>query len=195
MPPSQEPSTRDRLIAAARDAFLEQGYQTTSVAAIARRAGLTTGAIYSNFPNKAALLAEAIALEGLALWGAGFARAAELDDPLDRAVEINTNVIAGEGRSVDRLILDGWVGSLHDAETSEQVRRNLDSIEAALRAQVEAGLAHDDLDEDVDVDALVAFLEALAMGGLVRRSLGRPQPNTNDVERLLRRLFSSLGSG
>ena len=39
MPPSQEPSTRDRLIAAARDAFLEQGYQTTSVAAIARRAG------------------------------------------------------------------------------------------------------------------------------------------------------------
>jgi len=194
VPSSQDQSTRDRLIVAARDSFLEQGYQTTSVAAIARRAGLTTGAIYSNFPNKAALLAEAIALEGLALWGVGLARAAELDDPLDRAVEINTNAIAGAGRSVDRLILDGWVASLHDAETGEQVRRNLDSIAAAVRSQVAAGLERGEIAEDTDVEALVAFLEVLVMGGLVRRSLGRPQPDRSAVEHLLRRLFSSLGS-
>lgn len=54
-------STRQRLLVAATEVFLEKGYDGTRVAEIARRAGLTTGAIYGNFGSKADLLTAALA--------------------------------------------------------------------------------------------------------------------------------------
>src|SRR3954451_12074125 len=54
-------STRQRLLDAATEVFLENGYDGTRVAEIARRAGLTTGAIYGNFESKAELLTAALA--------------------------------------------------------------------------------------------------------------------------------------
>ena len=54
-------STRQRLLEAATEVFLEKGYEGTRVAEIARRAGLTTGAIYGNFENKSDLLTAALA--------------------------------------------------------------------------------------------------------------------------------------
>src|SRR5947208_216480 len=56
-----EPLTiRERLLDAAADVFAEQGYDRARVQDIARRAGLSTGAIYGNFRDKADLLADAI---------------------------------------------------------------------------------------------------------------------------------------
>src|SRR5687767_15926988 len=65
-------STRERLLAAATAVFCERGYDGAGVQEIARRAGLTTGAIYANFRGKADLLFEAI----------GARSASELDDLL-----------------------------------------------------------------------------------------------------------------
>jgi AcrR family transcriptional regulator len=48
----QQAETRDRLLDAASALFAERGFSGTSVAAIADRAGVTTGAIYSNFAGK-----------------------------------------------------------------------------------------------------------------------------------------------
>ena len=62
--PDDGPTAADpigaRLLAAAAEVFAEQGYAGTRVAEIARRAGLTTGAIYSRYRGKAELLAAAI---------------------------------------------------------------------------------------------------------------------------------------
>src|SRR5436309_5769611 len=52
--------TRERLIDAAAAVFAERGYDRAGVQEIARRAGLTTGAIYSRFTGKAELLQAAI---------------------------------------------------------------------------------------------------------------------------------------
>lgn len=49
---------RADLVAAARSAFLTKGYGASSLAAIARAAGYTKGAIYSNFGGKEELFAE-----------------------------------------------------------------------------------------------------------------------------------------
>ena len=49
-------ATRDRLLDAAAAVFAEKGYDGAGVPEIARRAGLTTGAIYSRFTGKAELL-------------------------------------------------------------------------------------------------------------------------------------------
>jgi AcrR family transcriptional regulator len=44
--------THERLLAAAREVFLQRGFHAASVAEIAERGGYTTGAIYSNFGGK-----------------------------------------------------------------------------------------------------------------------------------------------
>ena len=49
-------STRERLTAAARREFLEYGYRGASLRRIAAAAGVTTGAIYGCFKDKAVLL-------------------------------------------------------------------------------------------------------------------------------------------
>ena len=51
---------RERLIEAATEVFAERGYDGAAVSRVARRAGVTTGAIYAIFANKAELLLEVI---------------------------------------------------------------------------------------------------------------------------------------
>ena len=57
---SRDVSVRERLVAAAAEVFAERGYEGARVQEIVRRAGLSTGAIYTNFRNKADLLLAAV---------------------------------------------------------------------------------------------------------------------------------------
>jgi AcrR family transcriptional regulator len=52
-----EPGVRERLVVAAVDLFTEQGYDATTVAQIARRAGTTRSTFFRYFPDKRELLA------------------------------------------------------------------------------------------------------------------------------------------
>ena len=47
-----ERSTRDRILAAAKEEFLSKGYQGAGLREIAKKAGVTTGALYGYFKNK-----------------------------------------------------------------------------------------------------------------------------------------------
>lgn len=49
--------TRERILRAARDLFVERGYEGTSMAQILSAAGITKGGFYFHFPSKAALAA------------------------------------------------------------------------------------------------------------------------------------------
>lgn len=62
--------TRERLLAAAEEEFLSLGYEKAGLRGICRRAGVTTGALYFFFPDKAGLFRELVGrvpgeLEGL----------------------------------------------------------------------------------------------------------------------------------
>jgi AcrR family transcriptional regulator len=52
-----EPGARERLVVAAVDLFAEQGYDTTTVAQIAERAGVTRSTFFRHFPDKREVLA------------------------------------------------------------------------------------------------------------------------------------------
>ena len=52
-----EPGARERLVLAAVDLFTEQGYDATTVAQIAARAGVTKSTFFRHFPDKRELLA------------------------------------------------------------------------------------------------------------------------------------------
>jgi len=49
-------ATRDRIVAAARQLFAEQGFDGTTTAAIAERAGVAEGTIFRHFASKRELL-------------------------------------------------------------------------------------------------------------------------------------------
>ena len=51
-----EPDARQRLVRAALDLFTEQGYDNTTVAQIAERAGLTKSTFFRHFPDKREVL-------------------------------------------------------------------------------------------------------------------------------------------
>src|ERR1700684_1495682 len=51
-----EPGARERLVAAAVDMFAEQGYDATTVAQIAERAGVTRSTFFRHFSDKRELL-------------------------------------------------------------------------------------------------------------------------------------------
>ena len=54
--PRWEPGVRERLVVAAADLFTEQGYDATTVAQIAKRAGTTKSTFFRYFPDKREVL-------------------------------------------------------------------------------------------------------------------------------------------
>lgn len=70
--PTQRPgreSVRERLLDAAADEFTENGYAAAKLQDIARRAGFTKGAVYSNFDSKRALFAELLSKRSIEIAG------------------------------------------------------------------------------------------------------------------------------
>lgn len=58
--PRCRPETRDRLLTAVDELLAEHGWAACTLQAVARRAGLTTGAVYSTFGSRGALVAASI---------------------------------------------------------------------------------------------------------------------------------------
>jgi len=75
--------TRQRILDAAREMFVERGYEATTMRAIADRIEYTPTAIYHHFRNKEALLAELCAADFRALAGA-FQKIGRIEDPIER---------------------------------------------------------------------------------------------------------------
>lgn len=77
-----EPDARQRLVAAALDLFTEQGYDNTTVAQIADRAGLTKSTFFRHFPDKREVLVAG--QDTLSrLFGEGIAAAPDAATPLE----------------------------------------------------------------------------------------------------------------
>lgn len=64
---SRKAATRERVIAAARELFIRQGYEETTVREIARHARVSVGSVFTSFATKAEILSQAMMerLDGL----------------------------------------------------------------------------------------------------------------------------------
>ncbi len=85
MKTAEPPSTKERLIAAARDHYLEVGTVQFSLREVARRTDITAAAIYRHFDSKEALLA-AVCHEGFRIFGGYLLSALAKKSPRDRMV-------------------------------------------------------------------------------------------------------------
>lgn len=100
---------RDALLQAAKELAAERGYSGTSTAAIATRAGVTTGALYSIFGSKLQLFLDVLGPE----WGAP-----EIDDLVPGASDLG-DVLAAYGRKWAQLL--NRPGALQYVELSAEL--------------------------------------------------------------------------
>jgi AcrR family transcriptional regulator len=186
--PTTEPTTRERLVAAAIEVFLEQGYERARVQDIARAAGLTTGAIYANYRDKSELLLAAIAGKS----------AAEVETLLQATGSRPRDVFAELGsrmafREHERpLLIEAAVASQRDPELAVLLRDKLGDRHAQFAALIERGKTDDMIDPSLDTDSLTRFCLTLALGSLVIRTLELPQPEPDNWGALIERLLDAL---
>ena len=190
----QQGTTRDKLLAAATDVFSERGYDGAGVQEIARRAGLTTGAIYANFSGKAELLLEAI----------GARSADELDDLLrpqrlactagELLAEMGSHLL-DEPDPADAstgLLIEAFVAARRDRDLSVLVQGLIDERARGIGSIVRVAKEDGSVAPEVSADALTRFALVLALGSLLFTSIGIDRPDEDEWSTLIRRIVRSL---
>ena len=182
---------RETVLNVARGSFLRDGYLATSLAAVAREAGFTTGIVYSSFGSKADLalgVAEGLQAEQIAALGARIGGVASPDDVLEhvRAWAVDANE-SGWVRFELELLLD-TIGDarLAAAQTARQ------TAAVAQAAVVVRSLA---MADDVDDQTLEILAEAAvdyAIGVAIRQVVNR-DASPDRFLRLIGPLVAALG--
>ncbi|MCC7076599.1 MAG: TetR family transcriptional regulator [Acidimicrobiia bacterium] len=185
--------TRRRLIETAIRIFAERGFERARLADIAREAGFTTGAIYSNFPNKAHLLAESIAAyapdEIKALFGP------VLDVPLTKEVlreRIGILLSAPSVPEAESLIMEGLAVAARDPSAAEMLRggvaERLAASEDLFDAASATSMVHGDLTEDVLRYMVLVFV----FGAMALKALGWEPPSRAEIDALVDHLADAF---
>lgn len=184
--------TRQRVLDAALEVFLEKGYAEARVQEIADRAGFTTGAIYSNFDGKASLFAETIERAGLA--------AVELmsEALLGSESDITLGLVSAVAQTQTNqpfhvLLLDALAASSRDPEVRKAVLDRVAVVRDNVIAWVDSARKRGEIDATITTDALVELGEAWIIGAAVRRAIGIEPPPFDDVSVALARAMAAFG--
>jgi AcrR family transcriptional regulator len=189
---SRASGTRTRLIEAAAELIAEEGYDRAGVQAIARRAGLTSGAIYANYRDKAELLAAAIEVKLNDLLGT-IDRGRRAGAPSVQILELLGRTLALDTSDRDRsLMAEAWAAARRDPEVGLLVRNLHTRAEAAVAGVVEQARSDGDVEADVDPAAVARFGTALSIGYHVLHSSGVADPDDEAWVRLMTRVVSSI---
>ncbi len=190
--PTADPTVADRLIEAAGQVFSEEGYEGATVAEIARRAGLTTGAIYSRFDGKADLLLAAIdrhAAPGFELLFREPRFAGQSEQILSVAGRHLVDVDASEA---GELLLEAFVAARRDPKVAELMRNRLEERAGLVAEVVERAQAEGNIDPELDTEALTRFAHAIGLGFLLYRAVGASLPASEPWEELIDRVVAGL---
>jgi AcrR family transcriptional regulator len=178
--------------------FAERGYARARVAEIARRAGVTTGAIYSRYRGKAELLADAI--EGATedefdLLFNDHRFEGRMEDILRIAgshLIVRTTDPVSE--SVQGLLLESFAAARHEPDVATLISTHMKDRHERLAQVVEAAKASGGIDPGLDTTSVVTFCHALGMGFLLLEVVDLPAPQAEAWEDLIVRLLAAVAS-
>ena len=169
-------ATRARLLELAGALFAERGYLQTSIRDLSRRAGVTSGAIYGHFRNKADLLAETIGDATAALLEAdtiGVGRGSDHVESLTRQA-----ARAPKRRRLRALIVQGAAAAQTDELTRSRLREEQRAHIDVWVASMQRDRERLGIDPSVDVEAALLYVWAAELGLGVLESMGI-EPRTN----------------
>jgi len=187
-----EDDTAGRLVAAAIEVFAEKGYDGAGVAEIARRAGLSTGAIYSRFSGKAELLLEAIAAAGGGELDRLFAQAVEGASVADILAAIGTHLIDSPDPTNRALLLEAFAAARRDPDVALLLRAALEQRAAEMASLLEGGKADGLIDPNLDTAAIVHFAHAVGLGFVLSGAVGVDTPDPAAWNELILRVVGSV---
>jgi TetR/AcrR family transcriptional repressor of nem operon len=175
---------RERILDAANDLVLDQGFSATTVDAVLTRAGASKGAFFHHFPTKTALgtaLVERYAAADLAQLERGMAAAeATSDDPAEQLIAF---VRGFEDEAV--AIASAQSGCLfvsfiyESVEDSDEIRaiivKTIEAWRQRILEKLTAVAAARDLPADVDLPSMADAVYSAFEGGFVlARATGDP---------------------
>jgi AcrR family transcriptional regulator len=189
---SQRSNSRAALLDAAFEEFSSKGYEAATVAGIAERAGVTTGALYAHFEGKLGLLLETLGLT-------------PVEDLMRSVADISSqpwseaSKLLGRGMAAppDRrtlLLLDVIVVARRDPHVARVLRRGLELYLGAMMRATDAGVALGLLDPALGPGDLARMLAMMNLGMLVFAALEEPSPSEQAFGRIADLLLQSAGA-
>jgi AcrR family transcriptional regulator len=167
--------SRRTLIAAARDLFGRQGYSATSTPAIARAAGVSRGALYHHFADKAALFYAVVQAEYKRVEGEIEKDADTTGDTLEILIEGGERFMTAMNDPASRkiLLVDG--PAVLGAE--QLLGFDRETISGSLRAGIIAAQTQGRLPASIPPDALASMMsgayDRAVLDGLSQTDEGR----------------------
>lgn len=185
-------TTRERLLDAAAEVFCERGYDGTTVAEVSRRAGLTTGAIYANFRDKAELLLKTIER-------GSYEVVADMEAARDAGVSAADRLLlmarrmVSEPDSIERLLfVEMFSAARRHPEVGRRVTGALSAMEAELAKLMDRARVDGDLDAVWDSAVLARFCLALGVGFTQLSVAGLPDPDAGEWVSLAARIVTAV---
>jgi AcrR family transcriptional regulator len=184
-------TTRDRLLAAALDVLDTAGYRGARIADIARRAGVTTGAVYKNFDSKDQLLDAAMAQRYGNLFRAALGHAAAGPGGLLAVV----TAALDQASSVEhRALIELFAVASRDRDAGAPLVQELDRRHREIADLVDESKADGQIPPEVPSDGLADILQLLAVGNIVVHGIGARHATPHEIEATLRHLTGAFGS-
>ncbi|NNH73306.1 TetR/AcrR family transcriptional regulator [Nocardia uniformis] len=155
----RDPQLDAQVLTAAQELLVSEGYEATTIAAVARRAGVVTTSIYRRWPSKRALIEDAVfALDT----GNHPAPTGDLRADLLAWTRL---FLSAAAQPAARAAIPGLLAAYHDDR--ESYRRLLDRGEQptrqALREMLIGAAAHGQAAPGCDVDAVFEFLRGATL--------------------------------
>ena len=180
-----------RLLHAAAEVFAEKGYERAGVAELARRAGVTTGAIYSRYGGKAELLLEAVdhhvpdSIDNILNGGSAVSSPTEALSSLGDHL---LDPLAGG----PALFLEAVVAARRDPELAERLRRRVAEEDRRLGKLVDEATTEGLFDPGLDEQSVVRLAHAIGCGMLLTRSMGLELPAAENWHEVINRVITGL---
>jgi AcrR family transcriptional regulator len=164
--PQAAPGTRDRLLQAAAEVFAERGYEGAAVSDIARKAGFTTGAIYSRFRDKAELLLEVVrsALETEQAAAVSAASAGIYTELGDRFATFAAPLLDESGQRDRNLVFEAHAAARRNPQVGTMLSEFQRDQFAALTQLVQDAQDHGEVANGVDPAVVAALFMSIPLG-------------------------------
>lgn len=189
--------TTTRLLDAAAEVFVERGYDRSVIADIARRAGVTTGAVFSRWANKSELMAAAadhifdqilpdqrIKKLGIDEWPV-----------IDIFSAWAANILSGD--DTQDVMVQVFASARNNDAVQERLRWFLDEQAHQIGRIVDRGRGEAGFDPGYSTAAVALLIQAVGVGTHLLLSASRDDqhlPTDSDWEALIRSLFHSLAT-
>jgi len=179
----------DRLLTAAIEVFTERGIEKAGVALIARRAGLTTGAIYNRWEGKQELLLDAldvVLMQQIAqLLAAG--PAASVADVLG---SLGADLMHREF-SGDALMLEALVMARRDPVFRTTLHDRMADEESHLAALIDNGKDAGIIAPTLSTRAILTLCQAISLGFVVMGAIEKPTADADEWNTVIDRLVTA----